>query len=271
MIVADDQQIYFEKSGSGSPVLFVPGSYSTPAAWCGVQKHLSCGYKLAGISLNGYGRTAETRSTGDADIAHGIRLIEAAAARIGEPLHLVGHSFGGYLALATALADNIELLSLSLFEANPISILKPAHPDLFAVAEKMTADFADAIIQGDADAAALIIDFWGDDESYHSMPAVVQGYCRSTAATNLLDWHGAMAAQLDVHDCARINCDVLLVRGSEANSLMIPMTELLGAQFSKVSAHVVADAGHFLISSHPAQCAALLDGFLASSSRGAIE
>ena len=262
MTPADAQQIDFEESGCGPPVLFVPGSYSTPAAWRGVHKHLSKTYRLVGTSLNGYGHTAETRSLGDAEIAHGVRVIETVAARIGEPLHLVGHSFGGYLALASALAGNIELLSLSLFEANPIPFLKSARPDLFAIAEKMTADFAAAIARGDADAAALIIDFWGGQGSFESMPAVVQDYCRASTATNLLDWHGAMAATLQLRDFVQLNCDVLLVRGSKANSLMISITDLLGEQLPKVSAKVVADAGHFLISSHPQQCAALLNEFL---------
>ena len=263
MLVADGKRIHFEESGSGAPVLFLPGSYSTPAAWRGVHKHLPNRYRLVGTSLNGYGRTDETRSIGDTEIAHGVRVVETVAAHIGEPLHLVGHSFGAYLALATALADKVELLSLALFEANPIPFLKPARPDLFAVAEQMTADFAAAIARGDADAAALIIDFWGGEGSFESMPAVVQDYCRSSTATNLLDWHGAMAAKLALRDCARINCEVLLVRGSKANRLMVSITDLLCEHLPKVSPKVVADAGHFLISSHPQQCGALLSEFLA--------
>ena len=94
------------------------------------------------------------------------------------------------------------------------------------------------------------------------MPVVVQDYCRSTTATNLLDWHGAMAATLELRDCAQLNCDVLLVRGSKANNLMVSITELLCEQLPRVSPKVVADAGHFLISSHPQQCAALLNEFL---------
>jgi pimeloyl-ACP methyl ester carboxylesterase len=36
MLISDGFQIHFEDTGSPVPVLFVPGSYSTPAAWRGV-------------------------------------------------------------------------------------------------------------------------------------------------------------------------------------------------------------------------------------------
>ena len=265
MLISDGYQIHFEDTGSGVPVLFVPGSYSTPAAWRGVGAHLADRYRLIGTSLNGYGNTAETRSIGDADITHGVRVIEAVAARIGEPLHLVGHSFGGYIALAAALAGNIELLSLSLFEANPMPLVKPSRMDLFALAEKMTADFAAAIAAEQADAAGLIIDFWGGRGSFQSMPETVRAYCRTTTAANLLDWHGALAADLTAHDCVQLDCDVLLVRGSEANSLIVAITDLLRENLPNAQPRVVAGAGHFLISSHADECGALLAGFLSSS------
>ncbi|MFT5448127.1 MAG: pimeloyl-ACP methyl ester carboxylesterase [Gammaproteobacteria bacterium] len=260
----DGVRIHFEQTGTGVPVLFVPGSYSTPAAWRGVQKNLHGNYRFFGTSLNGYGHTSETRTSHDCGIEHGVRIIEAVAAQIAEPFHLVGHSFGGYLALKTALAGNVKPLSLALFEANPIPVVKASRMDLYQSAEVMTADFATAIAQGDPDAAALIIDFWGGQGAFAEMPAVVQNYCRACTSSNLLDWHGAMSARVNPRDCAKIDCNVLLVRGGEANELMVAMTDLLGAHLTQVRTNIVAGAGHFLISSHPVECGSLLSGFYRS-------
>ena len=47
----------------------------------------------------------------------GSRVV-AVAGKIGAPVHLVGHSFGGVVALATALAGAVEVLSIATFEAN---------------------------------------------------------------------------------------------------------------------------------------------------------
>lgn len=128
----------------------------------------------------------------------------------------------------------------------------------------MTADFATAIANSAPDAAALTIDFWGGQGAFTEMPAVVQDYCRACTATNLLDWHGAMSARIEPVDCTTIDCQVLLVRGGEANELMIAMTDLLCTHLTQVCAEVVAGAGHFLISSHPIECGSLLSEFYRS-------
>ena len=59
------QDFDFFRAGSGDPILFVPGSYSTPAAWRPVQSHLPEGYKFFATSLSGYGQSRERRSQED--------------------------------------------------------------------------------------------------------------------------------------------------------------------------------------------------------------
>ncbi|TIX11175.1 MAG: alpha/beta fold hydrolase, partial [Mesorhizobium sp.] len=87
---------------------------------------------MIGPSLCGYGATAETRGRDDFGMRHELRIIEHAARRAGEPVHLVGHSFGGTVALAAALANSIDVASLSLFEANPLALLdRQSRRDLY--------------------------------------------------------------------------------------------------------------------------------------------
>ena len=69
MLTVDGNAIDYQETGSGPAVLFVPGSYSTPAAWGGMQKRLAPGYRFIGTSICGYGGTDETRSLGDFDMA----------------------------------------------------------------------------------------------------------------------------------------------------------------------------------------------------------
>ncbi|UVK40922.1 alpha/beta hydrolase [Mesorhizobium sp. AR10] len=101
--------IDYVETGSGPAVLFVPGSFSTHAAWRPIQKLLPAAYRMVGTSLCGYGATPETRTRNDFGMQHELRIIEHAARRIGGPVHLVGHSFGGTVALAAALANSINM------------------------------------------------------------------------------------------------------------------------------------------------------------------
>jgi len=252
--------IDFADSGLGPIVLFVPGSYSTTAVWRPIQRALAPRWRFVATSLRGYGETLETRTTDDFDIAHEVHVIEATVqAAGGGPIHLVGHSFCGTVALAAALAGRFDVRSLSLFEGNPLSVLRRhGHPDLHDATLRMSQDFERAVAAGERDAAARIIDFWGGAGSFASMPEPVQDYCRRTASANVLDWRTGFAFDIDAGDLSRLDFPVLLVRGEHANPAMVALTAVLGEKLPRACTEVVAGAGHFLVSSHPVDCAALL-------------
>ena len=115
MITAKGRSIEYIEQGIGPPVLFIPGSFSTPAAWAGIQASLPKNYRFISTSLCGYGLTDELRSSDNVGIENLVRVIEKVARRIGEPVHLVGHSFGGIVAFASHCGC-YDVLSVSTFE-----------------------------------------------------------------------------------------------------------------------------------------------------------
>ncbi|WP_305988809.1 alpha/beta fold hydrolase [Roseibium sp. MMSF_3544] len=267
MTDSPDRKIEYYETGSGAPVLFVPGSFSTSVAWRSMQKCLPDGYRCIGTSICGYGETSETRSGDDFDIAHEVAVIEMAAQRIGSPIHLVGHSFGGTVALAAALSGRIDVRSLATFEANPLNLMREhGDIDLYESVQRMAADFEEAHDAGERDAAARIIDFWGGTGSFAALPESVQDYCRQTAAANVLDWHTCFGFTLTRQDLSRLGIPVLIVRGGLANPAMVVISGVLDEGLPKSRQEVVEGASHFLISTHPSECAELLSGFLAANS-----
>jgi len=255
--------IDYVESGAGEPVLFIPGSYSTPAAWRPIQKLLPQRWRFIGTSLCGYGQTDETRTPDDAALAHEVRIVEHAARRAGGgPVHLVGHSFGATVALATARAGALQVASLALFEANPIVLLRDGpHHALYDETWRVGRDFEAAVRSGERDAPARIIDFWGGAGAFAAMPPAVQDYCRATAPINVLDWRGVFGFEFSAADCAALDVPVLLVRGALANAVMVAMTDSIAAHLPRAQPAVVAGANHFLVSTHAAACAELLLGF----------
>ncbi len=76
MRTVDGRDIDYQEAGSGPAVLFVPGSFSTPAVWRGLQQRLAPGYRIIATSLCGYGGTDETRTLDDLGMAHQARIID---------------------------------------------------------------------------------------------------------------------------------------------------------------------------------------------------
>ncbi len=264
MPTVDGRTIDYQETGEGPAVLFLPGSFSTPAAWRAVQNHLPHGYRFVGTSLCGYGGTAETRTRDDPGMAHQVRIVETVAKHIAAPVHLVGHSFGGAVALASALAGTIDILSIATFEASPIFLLRDhRRPDLLAELRRMSDAFEIAHDAGEPEAAKRVIDFWGGAGSFDAMPDAVKDYCRTTTSSNVLDWRTGYTFEASAVDYAQLDIPVLLVRGARANPAMVNITETLIANLPDVRMAAVNGASHFLITTHAEDCARLLADFLA--------
>jgi pimeloyl-ACP methyl ester carboxylesterase len=64
-------------------------------------------------------------------------------ARLGAPVHLVGHSFGGLVARAAALSDPSAFCSLALLDSGPAAIPHPASSNLALMIQALpTTDLA---------------------------------------------------------------------------------------------------------------------------------
>ena len=249
-------------SGAGPDILFVPGSFSTPAAWQSIQKHLPQRYRFLGTSLCGYGETTETRTLYDNSINHEIEILSQITASIQKPVHLVGHSFGGLVCFAAILMGKLKVKSLITFEANPITLLEEKNVLQFRKTRKISEKFERQYFLGEKDAVKTIIDFWGGRGSFSSMPKVVQEYCRSTGFANVLDWRTALSFKTSSDDFKNWKIPCLIVRGEHANHEMIEITDVLSKSIPESKISVVTGANHFLISSHPAICANLIENFL---------
>jgi pimeloyl-ACP methyl ester carboxylesterase len=167
------------------------------------------------------------------------------------------------VALATALANTVPIASLALFEANPIGLLEQQGDGaLYRDILLMSGAFEAAVDAGEHDAPSRIIDFWGRDGDFSAMPEAVKTYCRTTAGANVLDWRTAIAFRVTPAHFRTLQLPVLLVRGALANPAMVQITEVLRESLPRCRSQVVDGAGHFLISSHPAVCAASLADFL---------
>ena len=257
-------QIDLADTGSGPVLLFLPGSYSTKEAWKGVQAALKGAYRVITVSLPGYGDTPEIRPDLVVDMSLMQEFVAEVVDGIGEPVHLIGHSFGGLTTLASTLNRAVVPLSVITFEGNPIYSLPPRgefewKQRMLDVGEK----FEQAYARGEKDAAALIIDYWGHEGFFAAMPETVRNFCRATTYTNILDWRAAAGFTPRVTEFSSIDVPSSLVRGELANEAIVEITGLLSRIMPSATQHIVDGAGHFLISTHPKQCAAIIDEHMA--------
>jgi pimeloyl-ACP methyl ester carboxylesterase len=256
----------FEDNGSGPALLFVPGSYSTFTAWRKLQDALKGSYRIISTSLPGYGGSKEVRDEESKDMVEMVDFVVSVIEYVDEPVHLVGHSYGGLTVFASVLSGKISPLSMITFEANPVfSCQGGRHFPWIDKVRDMVDGFETAIASGDPNAAGIIIDFWSRPGVFRSMPGNIQDYCRSKAKTNLIDWRTAAGFTPNVSDYGAINSPCSIVRGEHANRMMVDISNEITRNIPNARSQVVSGSDHFLISTHPEECAVIIDEHMATN------
>ncbi len=253
-------RIDYEEFGRGPTIIFLPGSCSTGAAWRPVMSALNGRFRCVTTSLLGYGGTAERRTADDASIAHEVDAIEQVIARAGGGrIHLVGHSFGGLVALAVALRNHRQLASLTVLEAPLPELLREygetAHYAAFRhLTDGYFADFA----AGNAEAVARMIDFYGGAGTFAAWPPRARAYAVETTAVNTRDWDSAYGFPLARTALAAVDIPALVAWGGVSHRSVQHANALLCEALPRATAASIAGAAHFMIATHAEQVARLI-------------
>jgi pimeloyl-ACP methyl ester carboxylesterase len=108
----DGTQIAYQRTGTGPPLILVHGTGGSATRWAPVIPALTEHFSVYAVDRRGRGES------GDSDVYAIEREYEDIAAVIdamGAPAYLLGHSFGGIIALETALRTK-NLRKLILYE-----------------------------------------------------------------------------------------------------------------------------------------------------------
>ena len=251
--------IDYNEFGSGPTIVLVPGSCSTGSAWRSVIAVWEGRFRCVTTSLLGYGATAERRSTDDPSIAYEAQMLEAVISRAGGPVHLIGHSFGGLVGLAVALRNNVQLASLAILEAPAPELLRTMGEDQhYRAIRQMTEGYFRKFEDGNAEAIAEMIDFYGGAGTFASWPSRVRDYAVETTAVNILDWASAYGFAPSARALAAIDIPVLVAWGASSHPAMRRIGALLGKWIGGATVAQIGGAAHFMIATHASQIAGLL-------------
>lgn len=251
--------IDYDECGAGPAIILVPGSCSTGAAWRPIIADLSSRFRCVTTSLLGYGGTVERRTGSDPSISHEAEALESVVRKAGGSVHLVGHSFGGLVALVVALRNQVPLTSLVILEAPAMELLRAEgedrHYGLFRdMTEAYFADFA----SGNVGAIAAMIDFYGGPGTFASWPPRIRAYAERTTPVNIVDWASAYDFPLSAASLSAIRLPVIVARGGASHPAMQCANALLSERINQAALVTIDGAAHFMVATHAREVAHLI-------------
>lgn len=254
------RKVRFSDAGSGEPVVLLHASSSSSAQWRALSDALLArgNLRVLAIDLQGYGGSASWDPHVPLRLEDEFGPIRAVLAHVGNgPVHLVGHSYGGMIALRFALAEaGPHLLSLTLAEPVAFWLLREAgEDDAYAEARTVADTFVRDFDSGDvAGAVAPYIDYWSGRGAWEALPEAVKAYAIGTAAKPRREWAIALGdteAGVRLADLERLRTPTLLIRGERSNGPTRRIAELLHAAIPGARMTEIPGAGHMAPLSHP--------------------
>ena len=134
-------------------------------------------------------------------------------------MHLVGHSYGGGVALHVALARPGRIASLSLYEPSAFHLLRQIGGGAAAFAEIRSVAYAIAtsVVVGDYRRAAItFVEYWSGHGAWNALRPAVQAALITWMPKAPLDFNALFGEPEMPAAYARMECPALVMRGERA-------------------------------------------------------
>lgn len=254
-------------SAAKPTVIALHCSAASGREWRQLDHDLGDRFSLIAPDLIGNGTsghwTGEHPFTLADEAALAVRIIDAAK----RPVHLVGHSYGGGVALRVARERPSQVASLTLYEPSAFHVLKTLGADgRMALDEIRTIarNLDGAVLSGDyRTAARRFVDYWGGEGSWAALRADAQAELIRYLPKGCLDFRALIEEPTPLAAYRRFTFPVLLLRGEFAPAPAQLISRQLARTMKFASLRIVPGAGHMGPFSHSEVVSAMMADHIA--------
>lgn len=258
---------FFRTAGDGCGVLCFHANASSSNQWRGLMERLSGDYRVFAPDSYGAGKTPHWGGGRLLTLADEVDLIEPLLLRARPPLVLVGHSYGGAIALLAALRHPEKVRALALYEPTLFSLLDAESPPPNA-ADGIRSTVTTAIRALEANdpsaAAECFIDYWMEPGAWQQIPKERRPAILASIV-NIPHWAHALTRDPTPLDAfRRLDMPVLYMTGERSPASSLAVARLLAGALPDVRRVDFAGLGHMGPVTDPEPVNDEIERFLAS-------
>jgi pimeloyl-ACP methyl ester carboxylesterase len=237
----------------------------TSAQWRSLTEQLGDRYRIIACDMSSSGRSPalgpEVAYTLDAEVDFLEPVFEAA----GSAFHLIGHSFGGAVALKAALRHGSRVKSLTLIEPTLFALLLADAPDSDAAREilRHTESTSRLAEHGDFDAAGEeFVDYWDRPGAWAAMREETRAGLGANMRLIRQVWDALLRDTVRLSDIAAIDVATLLLLGANSNRPTRALGDILVGALPRLRRIDMEGVGHMAPLTHPDRVNPLIDAFV---------
>lgn len=234
------------------------GSASSARQWLQLEETLEPHVRTIAPCLIGYGPVPFTQGKNlrlDDEAENVIRQVAQMTGKTNGPLHLVGHSYGGAVALQLALRYPDRVASLTLYEPAQFLLLfadglrSSAAQEIRSVALRVVAGTQSP--WGRHKAARVFIDYWNGAGAWRSIPFKRQRRLARLVPKVAAEFGAIASAGVSADDFAALGIPVRLISGSRTRRTACEVTKQLAAILPDVEHIEIPGMTHMAPCTHP--------------------
>ncbi len=255
--------------GAGPPILLLHSSATSKRQWNRLRAPWADRYRCLALDLWGYGDTPSPPDPDRFDIGREIELAERLLSRVDAPVDLIGHSYGGAVALELTLRRPSLIRNIIVHEPVLFHLLKNPEfeSDLKIVQGIAERTEAEILAGRPARAAAIFVDYWNGDGVWDKIPPDKQARTAAMASKAPLDFRALFSIDTPLERYASLADRALVTVGEHTREPARRVAHILGDAWGPQRLQVVPGAGHMAPITAPEALRPLIEPMLAKTSR----
>lgn len=255
----------YREAGQGPSVVCLHGSASSSGQWRPLMNRLSNRFRLIAPDLYGHGHTPPWHDKRGMCIDDELDLLEPVFRLADDHFHLIGHSWGGAVAMKAALRHLPRLLSVVLFEPALWSLLMTDDPRSVAALEiAINRDETQRLIdEGDfVGAGEYFIDYWVSPGTWKGMTEARRSAFATGMGAASPEWHASFHETTPLAAFARMDVPTLLLSGTKSTAPAKAITRLVFSVLPQARLLEMEGVGHMGPVTHPDVVNGEIESFL---------
>jgi pimeloyl-ACP methyl ester carboxylesterase len=249
-------------------ILFLHSSGSSPRQWSGLAQRLATRHRVEAPPLVGHDGHAGwrgARPTLRGEVEHLLATI-----RFDEPVDVVGHSYGGAVAIKAALSGLLDVRSLAVYEPSLFAFLgdRAKAYDRSESPIEMGHSVCESLAAGRVDEAArTYVDYWSGRGTHASLTQDRRARLAERMDVVGACFHSLFGDEARARDLHRLSMPCLVMSGNASPRPSQDICEMVAGHLADGRHHRFDNLGHMGPVAHPARVFPVIEEFLGAVAR----
>jgi pimeloyl-ACP methyl ester carboxylesterase len=253
--IIEGRRVSYCDSGAGAPIVLLHAGGASGKQWTKTARALEARFRVIAPDLWGFGDTESWSGAEELTHDHQALLVAGLIEHLcKEPVHLVGHSYGGATAVRLMIGNRTLVRTAVLIEPIVMPLLKLAGEErLFREYLEMARSFRSHVAAGNPDEAwRAFVDYRNGPGTWEALPEASKERLRAVTESTVAGFRSNLSNPTSIEDVERLSLPVLVLCGEKTTVPDRRVTEILRDHIPQCRYELIPGAEHMSPLTHPA-------------------